>query len=698
MLHRSLPLCLLAVLPIYTALAGVVPDKDPAPEGPALQLAPALKGKHPRLLLNQQRVPQLRAFYESPEGAAWRQKLEAYLGASNPPKDTKFLTDATDAQRQGLWKLPTAALHYVLTQDEASFKKAKGFLETFLDLPDWETGGEQNSGMGAANIMIGAALAYDWLYNDLDPEFRDKFRAKLLWHARSMYHGGHLKGNPGTHYWQNDPANNHRWHRNAGLVLSLLAIYEGRPEEQWILQQAVKDLDFVTKWLPHDGTCHEGPLYLTFGGNHLTLALDASDQCLGTKFMQAPYFKTTGLFRTHVLLPGAKDVFPFGDCGESALGGYNNFFLKAAAINKQADVKDALYHLLETSPKTFEFGWFSLLWDDPTLKRGQFTNLPTSSYWPDIGFATMRESWKEDAVAAAFKCGPFGGYDLNRFADGGKNYINVAHDDPDANMFLIAIGGELVASNDGYSKHKSSKNHNTILINGMGQMSAGRPEGGVWSQPATSGSMDKMGVITAYRDAGDIVAIEGEASGSYLEAKDKQGNSRPALDIYRRTFLWVKGQYILVLDDVRAPEEVEIDWLMQGKAVEAVNEAEGRFQLKADTAACGFQLTALPALKYTIQDSPADNRGKSLGLRQLKASTKTAYLRVASVFNPWQIPGLSVTMKPGEDEDFTISVEGQGVKDSWTWQPAETLQKSSFLKGRNFELTPANSTPPKEVK
>ncbi|PTY00896.1 hypothetical protein DB346_14905 [Verrucomicrobia bacterium LW23] len=653
----------------HTSLAqGVVPETDPAPEGKVPEMVPALRGKHPRLLLNAATLPKLRAFYNSPDGEPWRKKIEAYNAASQPPKagEVKFLTDATDAQRQGLWKLPTTALHYLMTGDEKSLANAKGFLELFLSLPNWETGGERDSGMGAANIMIGAALAYDWIYDKLDPDFRSKFRDKLLYHARAMYHGGHLKKNTeAKHYWQNDPANNHRWHRNAGLTLSILAIYENKPEEQWILQQAIKDLEFVKEWLPHDGTCHEGPLYLTFGGNHLTLAFDAADQCLGTDLMQAPYFKATGVHRTHVLRPGLKDVLPFGDCGSGSVGGYNNFFLKAASLNQQADVKDALMRMLEKDPKSFEFGWFSLLWDDPALKRGNIEKLPTSSFSPDIGFATMRESWGDDAVAAAFKCGPFGGYDLNRYA-AGKNYINVAHDDPDANMFLIAMGDELVAANDGYSKRKSSRNHNTILINGTGQMSKGRPDGGEWSQPAVGGAdMTKMGVVTSYRDNGAVVAVEGEASGSYLPLKGK----RPGLDRFRRTMVWVKGGYILLIDDIRAPSEVDVDWLVQGKALDAADEKEGRFVLKSGAKECSFQIVADKPLTFAIQDSPADHRAKPMGLKQLKANSKTQTLRVASVFNPWTKKNLSVSLAPGASPDeATIRVDGEGIADTWQWK------------------------------
>ena len=689
----------------------IVPDTDPVPEGDVPQMKAALLGQHPRLFANRDTLPKLREFYRSEAGKPWRTRIEEYLPSCTPPTAPKFLDDATDGQRQGLWRLPTVALHYLVTGDQESFRKAKGFLELFVSLPHWETGTELDSGMSSSNIMVGAALAYDWLYDQLDPAFRAKVRDALLYHARATYYGGHLMRNPGVHYWQNDPANNHRWHRNAGLTLAILAIYENKPEERWILQQTVKDLTFVSKWLPEDGTSHEGPTYLTFGGNHLTLALDTADGCLGTHFLEGPYFRNVGLFRTHLLLPGGKGAFRFGDSGGGdALGVYNNFFLRAAAVHREGTVRDALLRLETAVPTTQMYGWFSLLWDDPTLAREDMMKLPTSSFWPDIGFATMRESWDADAVAASFKCGPFGGYTLNEYihSPGSSGYGNVAHDDPDANEFLIAMGDELVFDSDGYSAKKMSAAHNTVLINGLGQMSQGRPEGEMWSQPG--GDMRKMGVVTAYRDTGSILAVEGEAAGSYLAYKDKKnGKERPAIDRFRRTMLWVKGGYILILDDVRAPKPVDVQWLVQGKQVEAAGGGSdvGRYVMHSANRECAFQVAADQPLTFKLQDSPADDHGKPMGLKQLAVSANGTAVRVVSLYDPWKRGNLSVKIEPVSADEANVVVEGGGMLDAWNWKSAPDRATASTLSaerregpanaGFPFQLDANNSKPPTKV-
>lgn len=695
----AIALCAVVLTSALANAAKPIPNNDPSARK-VWRLKPELKNTHPRLLVTPEELPELRSFYKSAEAKPWRDKVEAYLGASKTNPGSEWLKDATDGQRQGFWRLPTVALDYLMTGDKRSLEACEMYMREFLKHEDWETGSERSSGMSAANIMVGAALAYDWCYNDLDPQLREKFGEKLFEQARKMYYGGHLNYNNANAYWQNDPANNHRWHRNAGLTLAMLAVYEEKPEQQWMMEKTMEDLEFVRKWLPHDGSCHEGPNYFTFGGNHLTVAFDAADTALGSDLMQADYFKNAGHYRLHTLTPGMGGIFSYGDGGVGSLGSYNNFTLAGASINEQPDVLDGLRRFHEKEPKSFGFGWFSILWDTDDLPSGNMENLHTKALFEDVGFAVMRDSWKDDAVAASFKCGPWGGYDLMRYSNSGRKYVNVAHDDPDANSFLIAKGDTMVALPDGYSKHKASQNHNTILINDLGQMTIGREEGGVWSQPSRSnrGEMARMAYLTAFKDEGKITAVEGEASGSYLEYS-KGSKSRPDLDRFRRTFLWVEGDYILVLDDIRAPKDVDVTWLIQSKDIETRSSMENRFDLKADNEAIPMQLVSDQSFQTDIVDSPADNRGKPMGLRQLRAEVEAEHVRFASVYDPWG-RGLTVELVAKGPELTWVQVSGAGFRDVWKWEAPKDNETASSIsldrrgsnqEGQGFAIGPEDT-------
>jgi hypothetical protein len=664
----------------------IVPANDPQLVGPAVSLNKEVMSAHPRLLFGPKDLPKLKAFYNSEKGKSYREGIEKMLPICKAPEKPGFLRDATDGQRQGLWRMPTVALHYALTGNKTSFERALGYLKFLEPLPEWESGGEINSGMSSANIMIGAAFTFDLLYNDMPADFREKFRQKLWYMARAQYYGGHLMLNPGTHYWQGDPQNNHRWHRDAGMLMALATATTGDPSENWMMRQAFDEMKFINTWLPEDGTSHEGATYLVFGGTHLTLANNVSDRLFGTNYMQEPFYKNVDNFLLQSQCPGLTFPFQFGDSGGGS-GSYGQFALKAACENHEADQLAALLEMGRVQPGFFMWDWMTIVWLDPDAKVGSIDNLPKTSFFKDMGLEFLRDGWESKNIGVMFKCGPLGGYKLNEYRkayseNGQLRSINVAHDDPDANSFIIWSNGAMVAETDRYSAHKQSSHHNTILINGMGQMVPGRMEPQMWSQPGPN-DMREMAVVTAFKDAGDVVVCEGEAAGSYLAIKQADKN-RPALDRYRRTFIWVKGSYLLVLDDIKSPEAVDITWLMQAPKLSREGDNGLNFTLKHASASCGMQINQIGnvSLDPVIGVSPADNHGQNagpLGWQQLQMKGHCDALKLATLMTPWG--GDYKISTKAADGSVQITVTGNNVNDTWQWTPAKGKFEPSTLKG-----------------
>jgi hypothetical protein len=710
-----------------------LPEKDPAaPQGPPVEYLDAVANTHPRLLFNAERLEQIRAFYNSPEAKSYRDQMEEYLAGCTVPEDRKL--DPWWGQMYGLFKLPMAALHYALTKDHASFEKSVAYLKWLAGTADWTDGGEpvvadtpeayaqvmerlkqfgpsdeRNSDTTASFTMVGASLTWDWLYNDLDPVFREEFRQALWQHARAMCYGGHKGGNPEGDYWRGVPAYNHRWFRDWGLALAALGAAEGKPEEQWLLREVEKELRFMWDWLPSDGSQHEGPSYGSSAGG-LGMAFEVSDDLTGTHYLDAPFFRNVGIYTLETSASGMTETLRFGDSAGGGKGfGCNPFFLKTAAMYKAADVMDGIRHTLQLDAGkwgTEDSAWEPIIFDDPAIQGGHYENLPTTFFVPDLGISITRDSWQTNAVAAMFKCGPMGGYKANAWRPthlqpgGSLPYLNVAHDHPDANSFIILGDGEYLAETDGYCEEpgKLSSSVNTILISGLGQVADGRPEGDVWQQPG-NGDMTKQGVITAYKDAGDVVLTEGEAAGSYIAYTDaKTKRSRPAIDRFRRTFIWVKGGYILVFDDVRSPEPVEITWLLQGAKLEPVDEANGRYRLAKGQAQCGFQLVSDAPLKSRIAVSTANDHSKLLDWQQLQASAEGAAARFACVVDPWH-KGVKVTLTPDGPDKATIQVSEPGIADTWEWQAARSEFEAATWHGSrqggfDITVTSQNAAPP----
>ncbi len=660
----------------------------PPSTDPTVALAPNINvsrmSAHPRIMMTSSTIASLQAFYNNTaQSQIWRNEFDGYVPVSVPPVNDQVLVNATEAQRQALWRLPTAALDYVLTGNQTSFNNAVGFLQFYLAMPDWETDVERNSGLSAANNLVGVALAYDWLYNNLDPTFREQVREKLFAQARALWYGGYeeYNSNISAIYWQVDPLNNHRWARQDGLVLAIIASYDGDSSQNYMMNAAATEANFINQWLPPCGSSHESLSYQIFGGNHLVMAQQASDDNFQTSLLSSSYFKNIGQWHVQMQTASFQGTLDYGDYGGTDDdGSYSNFLLLLANKNNDANLRAGVLQIFAENPNSITFSWWSFLWDNPNLTGGSWTNYPLTGYYSDLGISTFRDTWTPGGVTAMFKCCPLGGIAENQYRDANSEaYINVAHDDPDANSFIFFSGNDNLVGSDWYSQRKQSDQQNTILVNSLGQNPTGRsPAGQVFSQPATSGSM--MGMASEWTPVtlvNGTVVSEGEASGSYPAISGTSG--RPAISRYRRLFMWAGNKYILVLDDLRSASAVTFTHLVQGPGVAAVNTSKGQFNLSGGTHTCAFQVVGSTPLTYSIVASTADNMSTSLNYQELESSASATSLQLASIFNPWAVSNLSVAIQNQTPTTEDIAVTGSGVADTYRWTYATTSTAESSI-------------------
>lgn len=708
----------------------MVPEKDPAANGEPVKLRAGLEEKHPRLFLTAERLPELRAYYNSEDAAIFRQQFLGDLKNCAPPRcippSTRGWVNGIDGIDR--YTLPTVALHYLLTGDKTSLARAKEYLQCLAGTANWSKGGEPfventpeayakvletmkripphaeffdstriavNCDPHAAYMLAVAAIAWDWLYNDLDPGFREQFRQILWQHARALDYGGFQDGNLGRRYWLAYLSYNHRSSMNLGLTLATVAAAEGKPEEQWLLQNEQKELQFLEGCLSPDGSRRLGTVFGDQFYAEVGMSFQVSDECLGTHYLDSPFFHNTSTYLLQDTAPGLREALYFGEANDKGPLIEQPFNLKIASHFKQADQMDGLRQSFKKNPQLPEsitYAWLSLLSDDPNLPSGQYSRLPTTGFYPDVGISIMRDSWQDSAVAAMFKCGPPGGYQYSSFWHSasldakGPLQQNYGHDNPDANMFSIFGDGDYLAETQ-RGGNKLTTSFNTILVNKIGQAQPWRHDGAEWVKWANDDKDDvtRMGVITAYKDAGDVVVSEGEASGSYGAYDDaKTKKSRPALERFRRDFIWVKGGYILVLDDVRAPEPVEITWMMQGAKLEPMAGTQNKYRLSKNNAHCDFQLLADTDFKTAIGVSTTNLvwfANKPANWQQLQASAETKAMRFVSIYDPWHHQDLKLSFTPSGPDKATITVSGSGIADTWQWESAKGTFEAATLHG-----------------
>jgi hypothetical protein len=526
---------------------GVIERKPLAGEF-AVPFRPEMVGQHPRLFYTEAELPALRERCRTTHRGFYDAAVQYGLASLTVPEDEPWLNDDTDAQRWGWWKMPTIAFLAAASDDPRYRETTKGLLLAMCRSRHFQTQGEVDTGMGAANVLAGCAIGYDAVYHDLTEEERRFVQDKLWLQIHRLYDKGFLQNAPGAHYWQQDPQNNHLWHRMAGLLLACLALYGDVPEVDGYLDYAIGKAAEIVKWLPEDGSNHEAVGYQAFGTQYLVPWLYALKRCTTVDLLTGqPGIGELPHFRAHMVLPGGKQVWDYADGGRD-IGWFNHYQFLCASLFGDAFAQALHLANYDAAPESYDYQNWNCLFVDDALPPGELADYPTWRYFPDVEIASFRSSWTDpNAFAAFFKCGPYGGHSLNAYRESFEKpqYVNVAHDHPDANSFMLFWKGQFFAMDAGYAHAtKLTEDHNTILVDGKGQVG----EGQGWTQPIDE--MGRRALVTEFFAGPGYGVVRGEAGPSY-----------EGLSAFTRTLLYVDDSYVLVHDHIVAKEPSTIDWL-----------------------------------------------------------------------------------------------------------------------------------------
>jgi len=660
----------------YQANLAKIPPADPAATN-APQIVPALHGKHPRLLFTTEEIAaEQKAIDADPVLSktkasllAWGERFKLQPESPKPQivlNDTAALTTSVN-HNVGL------VYAYALGHSPKVRDGIISVLKMMLDQPYWADTAELDSNMGAGNNMLMVGLMFDAVYNDLDPQLRHQLAEKMLTHVRRMYYLGFKEGAIGVvKYWQQDPQNNHRWHRNAGMAACLLAIAdEPGIDAGYLLEQRKAEVDFIHKWYPPDGDCHEGAGYQQFGFLYQAINAIMMDRVLGTHYLESPGLKNAWAQQIYFGTPGRASDQSFGDDmnGDTWFNHLDAAFFIGPKLTRDANVQAALVHRMEIKRKRpdnrpVEYPWSVFAFYDPTLKGGDYTKLPTARLFADLGAASMRDSWEDNAALLTFKCGPYGGYKLNEYAeavpgtDGKKHYVNVAHDDPDQNGFSLSVAGNFIFHPGLYSLNKRTESASTITVDGKGQ----RNEGSDFTQPIPDVDMRTLAYLTAWKTEADgKTIVEGEAGKLYAGLKQ-----------FRRTVIWLPGQYGLILDNVRTDGSPHtITW--RGTVEKGQFDKPEDGWCHAYTRSGGrvdFQMLADQPFTGAIDYCYLDGRFGGQLMQQFQFAAKTDAVHYACLLDPWKKkPEMTLASKDGV---VTLTVKNGEATDTWTWpEPAD---------------------------
>ncbi len=266
--------------------------------------------EHPRLLASGAELAALRTTALPPQAA------ELAAGVIRDAKAMLAVAPITRKQegrrllgqsRRCLKRCLTLAMAYHLTGDDAYAKRGQEEMLAVAGFSDWNP----SHYLDVAEMTLGMAIGYDWLYHQLDPAARAAIRDAIL-----------AKGvrvpweNPKYAGWSK-AGNNWGQVCHAGMVAGALVTREDDPElAAKTVERALRDVTVSLRAFAPKGSYPEGPGYWNYGTSFNVVLVASLESVFGTSFGLdlAPGFATTAEYVPLVYGPSGQS-FNYADGG-----------------------------------------------------------------------------------------------------------------------------------------------------------------------------------------------------------------------------------------------------------------------------------------------------------------------------------------------------------------------------------------------
>ena len=263
---------------------------------------------HPRLFFSDGEETEIKAKIESdPFLKAAFGRLQAGAEATkdlDPVKREKVGKRLLGVSRTCLQRVSYLAFAHRMTGSAAYVRRAEREMLAAAAFEDWNP----SHFLDVAEMTAALAIGYDWLYNDLARDVRNRIKSAIVEKGlRTSQDGG----------WWVTTTNNWNQVCHGGLVLGALAVLEDEPELAGeIIARALKNVPRAMHEYEPDGVYPEGPGYWKYGTTYNVVLISALESVLGTDFGLAasPAFIKTPEFYLHATGPTGL-FFNFSDCG-----------------------------------------------------------------------------------------------------------------------------------------------------------------------------------------------------------------------------------------------------------------------------------------------------------------------------------------------------------------------------------------------
>jgi len=490
---------------------------------------------HPRLLLDPNRVAELRGRLETTHRFLWDRYLQDLPHMVAVSKRAAPLGDA----RYDGDLVPDLAFAWLMTGRDDLLAVAKAQLLRLAADEDWSSK-EDLVYLVPAHYILGLALGYDWLHPALSPDERARVAGRLAREAAAQHRRITLE----RVWWRNQYFQNHSYSNTAALAFAAAALWgEAERAPSW-LATAEAFFDKTFSVLPADGSSLEGYAYAGYGGEYLLLYALLERDLFGRDETRRPWVRHFPEYLLQGLLPRRRAeewAMTFGDAPRRGWTSTAQHLFTIARLQRDGAAQWMAAETVGLRPAGLgSRGWMMLLEYDPTLAPTGPASFPTFARFPEIDQVMMRSSWTDpDATLVGFKCGPFMGRTLSKDA---VFDFGTGHQDADSGSFQLFSHGAFLAIDPLYAGQERTEDHSTVLFKGHGQL----------------GEQNAFGSMEALRFGHYPQIVHAATTGRYdYLVGDVTRAYHPALGLTRfvRHLLFVKPDVLLVADEFALREE-----------------------------------------------------------------------------------------------------------------------------------------------
>lgn len=507
-------------------------------------------GMHPRLYLDADRIAALREAIRTTHAPLWEEIRELADRAvrRGPPA---YREDDGYSGAEQLWQrevgnaMPGLALAYVLSGEREYLDAAQSWAVASCGYKTWGLGRIDGMDLAAGHQLFGLAIVYDWCYADLDETTRRTIRETIVRRGGAMFDAAVM----GKAWWQRSYLQNHLWVDACGLAVAGLAVFDEVEDAELWVGFALDKFRRTIEALGPDGASHEGVGYWEYGVEYLLKFMHLARQFLGADWYASPWWQNTARYPLYLALPrGAwtrgNSVVNIADCPRGHWYG-PDYLLRALAREYRDPYAQWLAAEVDkadiTSPGA---AWLNLIWYDPSVAAQSPVDLPTMRHFDDMEIVSARSDWAGGESLVVLKCGPFIGHKaIEEFTyDPGGGHVH-----PDANHFVLFGAGEWLIRDDGY-RAKWTRQHNTLLVDGRGQLG----EGAKWFRGTEPLRLKSRPRIVRAESTPRFDHMVGDATAAYPASL--------GLRRFQRHLVFLKPDVLIVADDIATdrPRELEL--------------------------------------------------------------------------------------------------------------------------------------------